>query len=316
MRNVRALVALLCASAAGLPTPSFADRPAHPVAQTPTQFDNELTVWVIPAPRPAELSWRTPGGLIRRVVTNAVGGMLHIMNRKLGHMGVTVRCGQQEWTGSMTNSIDAEFQDIVVKKGYGLGVLFHNFSGAIEPAADMYKSINERYRTGRITWVRSGISAQTCGRLMTWVSEFQKAGVDKFYGLAAQPRYREGAGCSAFSMSFLEQAGLLEPAYMPWSFDLRAPMKLIGGPLTGKRWPIARAMTITRGWAAENEPHKRIFGWDPTLGFYWVHNNVKRIERGQRVFSTPATVERRGHAVGLVLDRRNVPTPTEPFFKN
>ena len=78
MRNVRALVALLCASAAGLPTPSFADRPAHPVAQTPTQFDNELTVWVIPAPRPAELSWRTPGGLIRRVVTNAVGSVVSL----------------------------------------------------------------------------------------------------------------------------------------------------------------------------------------------------------------------------------------------
>lgn len=294
---------------------------AHAGVGSP-EFDNELTVWVMPAPRPAELSWRTPGALIRTVVTNAVGEMMHVMGRKLGHMGVTLRCAATPtapaftWQGSMKGSNKAEFQDIVVKQGYGLGVLFHRFSGRLETAAEMQESIDQRYRTGRISWVRVGVSAPTCRRLVSWLGEMQRAGVDKYYGLAANPRLREGAGCSAFSMSFMEQGGFLERAYTPWSFDLRAPMSLIGGPETGRKISLARGLAVTRGWAKPNEPGKRIFGWDPTQAFHWLKRAAPLVRWGKPVFSTPALVERRKNAVGIVLDRRSVPTPTEAFFKN
>ena len=337
MSSLRNAIAAFLASTLSA-TAALAPAVASPaVAAAPAvapQFADELTVWVFPAPRPAELSWDSPGGLVRKVVANAVGSMMHLMNRKLGHMSATVRCGAQagrparSWQGSMTNVIDAEFNDIIVEKAYGLGVLFHNFTGAYETAADTQASIDERLpspkndkftntRKGRVTWLRYGISPMTCQRLMGWIDAFAAAGVNKFYGLAAAPRLREGAGCSAFSMSFLEQAGILEPALLPWSFDLRVPLSLVGGPLTGKKVPLLKALAVTRGWAAPSEPHKRIFGWDPTQAFNWVHRQaVPAIQRGARVFSTPAWVERRGQSLGLVLDRRSAPTPTEPYFKN
>ena len=308
---------------------------AAPAAATPAapQFADELTVWALPAPRPAELSWTTPGGLIRRVVTNSVGGMLQIMDRTLGHMGVTLRCSAQPgipasaWQGSMIGAIKSEFTDIVVKQAYGLGVLFHNFTGRIEAAEELQASLDERLpapaqdnvtnlKMGRVAWLRYGISPSTCQRLRGWVAAFASSPASKFYGLAAAPRLREGAGCSALSMSFIEQAGLLEPALKPWSFNLGVPMSLIGGTLTGTRVPLSRAIALTRGWATPSEPQKPIFGWDPTQAFYWIKQMAPAIMHGARVFSGPAVVEQRGHSVGIVLDRRRVPTPTEPYFKN
>jgi hypothetical protein len=282
----------------------------------PPAFENELTVYAIPAPRPAELSWKSPGRLVRAVITNTAGAKLGIMTRTLGHMGVSVRCGEAVWQGSMTNAVDSEFTDIVVKKGYGLGVLFHNFTGRYERAEELQKSLDQRYRNGRVAWVRFGLAAATCRRLLEYIRELDRLGVNRYYGLEARPRYREGAGCSAFSMSTVDVAGLMEPAFLRhWTFDVRAPLELVGGPLTGKKVSLFKVALTRRPWARENEPHRRIWGWDPTLAYYWLLGAVKRMTRSGAPAIAGATVERRRRAVGLVLDRRTVPTPTEPFWK-
>jgi hypothetical protein len=282
----------------------------------PPRFPDQITVYAIPAPRPAELSWESPGRLVRSVLVNTAGAKLGLMTRTLGHMGVHVQCGREEWKGSMTNSVDSEFTDIVVKQKYGLGVLFHNFSGRFERPEELQKSLDERYRNGRVAWVRIGLRPETCARILKYIREFDARKVHRYYGLAARPLYGEGAGCSAFSMSTVEVAGVMEPAFLKhWTFDVRVPLALIGGPLTGKKVSIFKAAATTRPWAKPSEPHKRIWGWDPTLAYYWISDAVARVGRGAKPVAAPVVTETRGKAVGLVLDRRHVPTPTGPIWK-
>lgn len=288
-----------------------------------TPFPDQLTLYAIPAPKPAELSWETPGKLVRNVLFNTVGAELGFFTRTLGHMGVHVQCGAAnglpalEWKGSMTNAVASEFRESVLKQGFALGVLFHNFTGRYERPDELQGSVDERYRNGRIAFVRFGIRAETCRRLLSYAEEFDRLKVNRYYGLAARARYKEGAGCSDFSVSVVEIAGLMEKAFRrSWTFDVRVPLELIGGPTTGKKVSIVKA-ALARRWALASEPHRRIAGWDPTLAYRWIRDAAGSVARGGKVPLVGAIrVERRGEALGLVLDRRTVPTPTEPFWKN
>ena len=44
---------------------------------------------------------------------------------------------------------------------------------------------------------------------MEYFHEYRDRGYAQNYGLPLRPRYGEGAGCSAFAVSFLDVAGLL-----------------------------------------------------------------------------------------------------------
>src|SRR5437773_5462809 len=96
----------------------FAAAPA--AAQPNLRFPDQLTLFAIPAPLPVELSWKSPGGLVRRVLVNEAGAMLGFFTRTLGHMGVHVQCAAagalpaEEFKGSMTNVDSHEFTDTAV----------------------------------------------------------------------------------------------------------------------------------------------------------------------------------------------------------
>jgi hypothetical protein len=284
------------------------------------KFEHELTLFALPAPRPVELSWASPGSLTRGVIANEAFGRLGIVNRKIGHAGLRVQCGATAtrpaatFQGSMTNSVDAEFADIAIKKAYGLGLVFFGFQGRLETADELQKSLDQRYRNGRVAFVRIGLNADNCHRLIDYVREYERVGVQKIYGLVMRPLYREGAGCSAFSMSFLDVAGVIEPRFRAaWSFQVRVPMKYIGGPLGGgKRVNLAKIALTGRRWARANEPGLDLFGWDPTLMYHAITRWVDRARRGK----SQDVWEYRGRAPGLVIDRRNVPAGTGSFWKN
>jgi len=280
-----------------------------PTGPAPATFPNQLTLFAIPSPRPAELSWDSPGKLVRRVLFNEVGSMTGIgFHRTLGHAGVRIECesaGGDDafFQGSMTNVDSSQFNDLLTRDRIGLGMLFDDVDGQIESAEVLEETLQQRYQNGRVSFLRIGISAETCSGLMDYVSAYSAENVQANYGLAARPLYREGAGCSAFSMSFLDLANLMEPEYYDeWSFSVRAPADLVGGTQNpGNRVGLWRLFWLTRDWAGPDEEGFDVFGWDPTLMF---HSVRKMAEDDVRAGNDNA--EARGRAIGLVLDRTDV----------
>lgn len=266
-------------------------------------FDNELTLFAIPAPRLIGLSWKSPGALARRTLINE--GLS--FSRAIGHAAVRVQCAATEtreaahFQGSMVSTGD-EFRQMVIKEKAGLGVLFRTVPGRLEREDELQPSLDERYRNGRVSYLRMGVSADTCHALLDYVKEYAARGVEDQYGFV-RPLHQEGAGCSAFSMSFLKLAGLMEPEMEDeWAFDVRVPMKVIGGATNpGNDVPVWKLFLLTRGWAKASEPHLRINGWDPTLMYKSIRTRAKSALRdGSEV------VEKRGRALGIVLDHRDV----------
>ena len=275
-----------------------ASRDAHAVT-----LDNELTLFAIPAPRLVGLSWKRPGGLARRtLISNGLG-----LHRSLGHAAVRVQCAAtathaaDHFQGSVVSTGD-DFRKMVLDEKAGLGVLLRAVPGALEKEEVLQSTLDERYESGRVSFIRFAISGDTCHALLDYARAFEQRGVAGQYGFV-RPLYGEGAGCSAFSMAFLELARLDEERFRSqWSFDVRIPLSLVGGPDNpGNRVTIFDLFTTFGPWAREDQPHRRLVGWDPTKMFTSIRSSARSALRDHS-----AHVERRGRALGLVLDRRNV----------
>jgi hypothetical protein len=260
-------------------------------------FDDELTLWAIPAPLPLGLTWRRPGPLVRRTVLNEALDL----NRGIGHAGVTLSCAATAerpaawWQGSVRSTGD-DFRGMLLDDEAGMGILFATVPGRLEREDELQATLDLRARRGRLTWLRVGIASDTCHALLDYVAAAEAHEVNAQYGFV-RPLYQEGAGCSAFSLAFLQLAGLVEPWMREeWVFDVAIPMELIGGELNpGNPVGLGRLMTISRGWARPDEPQLRLNGWDPTFMFDSIH---------ARTLASDTWVEQRGRATGLVLDRR------------
>jgi hypothetical protein len=283
-----------------------------PDGPAPAEFANQITLFAIPSPRPAELSWKSPGKLVRRVMFSKLGQMTGLgFSRSLGHAGVRIECGRDGFfQGSMTNVDGSQFNDLLMRDRIGLGMLFDDVDGRLERAEELEETLLERYDNGRVSFLRIGISEETCRGLIDYVHAYETAGVQSAYGLAARPLYREGAGCSAFSMSFLELANLIEPRYREeWSFSVRVPKDLVGGTMNpGNEVGLWRLFLLTRGWAEPDEEAFEVSGWDPTLMFHSI-----RAMAEEHVRAGGEDAEARGRAIGLVLDRRSV-EPTDALL--
>lgn len=258
-------------------------------------FENELTLYAIPAPKLFGLKWKRPGGLARRTLLNT--GLK--LSRSLGHAAVRVSCGGKTFTGSVLDTGD-DFKTMVLEEKAGLGVLFRTVPGRLETAPELEKTLVERYENGRMSFLRFAITKDVCEDLLAYAQAFDAANVASQYGFV-RPLYREGAGCSAFSMAFLQLAGLDHDRFRDaWSFDVRVPMSLIGGATNpGNEVSVLKLFTTFRPWARPDEAHMRLTGWDPTLMFTSIRGWAKEaLARGEHV-------ERRGKALGLVIDARS-----------
>lgn len=273
------------------------------------RFDHEFTLYAIPAPKLTGLSWKSPGALARRTLINEGFGF----SRAIGHVAVRVDCSAHggksaEHVQTGQSNVGDDFRDMVLKEKAGLGVLFRTVPGVLETEKELDDTFNERYANGRISFMRYGISGDTCHALLDYVKTYDARDVEKQYGFV-RPSYQEGSGCSAFGMSFMKLAGLAE-SYMrdEWAFDVKVPMSLIGGTTNpGNNVGVLRLLFLGRPWAREGEAHLRINGWDPTKMF----KSIRQRAKAAAELSVNNQVERRGKALGIVVDARNAQASSE-----
>lgn len=311
-------------AAATASAPSSAPPSSTPPADP---FASSLTVYAIHAPtsqlNPAGLMWTSPGGLTRQVLLNEAGAAVLNFKHTIGHASVKLECAATatapagKFVGAMTNADDAELRGLVLDKQVGLGVMFDSVKGRFQTEAEVQADVDAGIKDGGMSYVKLGIAADVCQRLLDYERAYVAAGLDKVYGLAVSPLRKEGAGCSAFAVSFLELANLLEPRFAStWAFHVRAPMytqpivgtpePLIGGTKNpGVLVPMTRVASLTRGWAAPNEDGIDIAGWDPTQ----MQESLDKIIT-QALADGSEKVEVQGKLRGLLLDRRStVATP-------
>jgi hypothetical protein len=278
----------------------------------PRMSDHELVFFFYPSPG---LDWSSPRGL---TVTTALNKLLG-RPRGIGHVSVMVRSGEREVLTGMTQSKKGEGRREVLLDGYGMGILFHDFSGTLEEAEKLAPELVRRSRReGSLSYLRVAVNAGIATRLLAYVEEFRARGYDRVYGgMRNRPLHGEGAGCSIFAASFLELAGLMHEEYeRSWVRRFNLPHHLIGGPKAGRKVSLLALGTAGR-WAEEHEPHEKGFFWDPDLMHDWLERRYREIKSGSVAEGALRfEPETWNLARGLRYDASSAPVPTGRIFQH
>ncbi len=268
-----------------------------------------LRLYVYPSPK--QILWENPTQMARITLQNNASLDKH----PIGHVNIEVECaGQDTIITGMTSGKRGESIRKLIREKYGLGILFYNLAGRMEYAKDIYYQFPKRYKNGKLGILSYKINARTCARLSQYYKEYLDGEYFNHYGLPNRPRYREGAGCSAYGASYVELAGLMtEELKSEWSHNIRVPEKWIGGHFTNRKVYMHDIVTPLKPihWANENEAHYPLFFWDPDLMFLWIQKTW------QQEMSSPTgefQLSKRGKALELIANKILTPTPTEPIW--
>jgi hypothetical protein len=276
---------------------------------------NRLTIYVIPSR--VKYNWSSPHALYRSYIKNARKNLFSKTNYNLGHAFLDLQTNDPDeriFTG-MRSSSSREGKNLVLKEKYGLAILGCGMSGRLESEEELSFKLKKLSRKGQLAFLEFIISNEATERLQEFYISF-KAQADSCpsgmqYGGAYWPRYKgEGAGCSAFVISFMDIAGLMKNEFEEWLIKIDIPMSLIGGPYNKENEVRLKDIRKAKSWAntcdsaANTYEHLEIY--DPTLMFEWIHAEIEKGQMLQEVSITPVQSEK---AVGLRIDSRNQPLP-------
>lgn len=268
--------------------------------KTMATTETSLTLYFIPSP--VGMDWSSPANLAWTALKNR----LSMQDRFMGHVYVEVQCGERrELTGMVGKNFDYLTQLLV--NGRGLGILYHSFDGILEDKADLDLELKEHFQTGRVNFAKFLLNENQCTRLVTYLDEYRSKDSNKFYGLSNRPRYAEGAGCSAFGASFLDVAGVMDQeTRSAWSNSVNIPLEFAGPPLTKEKVSLFKILFGGPVWAKENEPHQKLFFWDPDLMSKWVKEKVAKAK--------PEEIIKKDKSVGILVDKSKEVLPQDGIW--
>ncbi len=286
---------------------------------------DELTLFNYVSPG---LDWSTPhrlGKTLLEAYSAYVREVKGVRVHPIGHVALEVKCDTSEFgpatqfASAMEPSSNTEAARVLMVDQQGLGILFYDLKGELDDTDYVGKTNEKHVKMGSgMNFVTFKIRPSSCQRLVQYYGEFIARGYGAHYGLQNRPRYGEGAGCSAFGVSFIDIAGLLTDEWQAkWSRTIIAPSALTGGQLNpDNKVPfkeILKDVDATRRWAYDWEPHHTIHFYDPDLIYAWV-NDVYDREVHQPTGSVQLTGM--GDLHGIIYDRTDVETPIGPLWLN
>jgi hypothetical protein len=266
---------------------------------------------------PLGVNWQTPWKLAFSTLKNQIAPVGKKRAYSISHVFVEVKCdstGKHIFRG-MTSAPGTEDRDLVFKAKYGLGTMFHSYKGVLEKDESIIKDLAPYEGHKRHAELAIKVSPQACERMLSYASEYESLGYGAMYsGLQADPLKREGSGCSAFGVSFMRVAGLMDNFTKEWIESIDIPTRFIGGPLTGKKVNILYILTHPGARWSDKEKHIHLDAWNPEKMHAWVGKMYKQVREGQYQGKWPANISRKGNTLSLELDMSDRPVPTGTFW--
>jgi hypothetical protein len=258
---------------------------------------NELKFYILPSPY--GMDWTSP----RNLLISAIKNKLSFEKRFIGHVAIETNCtlphGEKWETMQGMKSPKFDVINQLIFHGIGLGILFHGFEGALE-TDDLHQEM-KRLTQEKGSIINYAITSEQCLRLKTYLDEFKKHQIYKTYGLVHRPLMAEGAGCSAFAVSFLKVLGIYDQNLeLEWGIKLQIPLNLAGAPVTNhyrSLWSLYQSTKWETGSIA-----KEIFFYEPDKMYQWTLKMFKEF---------PQMVTNNNQ---INLDLTLVPVPRGPIF--
>jgi hypothetical protein len=216
-----------------------------------------------------------------------------------------------------------EQKDMLLKEHYGLAILGADVAGRLEDNTDLEKKIEKYARKGRLAYISVLVSDKAMEKMIRFLSKYKEQATESQtsgprYGGAFWPRYEgEGAGCSAYAVSFLDLAGLLKSEYEEWMVRINIPMDLIGGPYNEGNDVRLRNIRKYDKWAdgpaSDSSSFEPFEIYDPYLVYLWINEAWEQKSIDEDLPVVPLEYR---HAKGIRIDLRDKAMPEDdPLFK-
>lgn len=260
-------------------------------------YENQLIIYSVNPPMP--INWKSPKSAFRSLARNSFiseGYTVQethfdgeVMTRKqkikthfIGHMFLKLNCvGYPAVLTGMTSPGYEEVKGLMLQ-GKSFSQIISTTKGHFNSAEELQEEIDIRSeKVGNLHYMGINLKPGSCEELLKYLTEFRSCGLNQRYGgLDAQPNKGEGAGCSAFVMSFLQRLNIL-PMMDNMSSDqfgsefvrtINIPKTMLK---TEESKPKVGAWGLLRGnkipWAKEGMGRKTVF-FDPELFSGWIKN--------------------------------------------
>lgn len=267
---------------------------------------------------PLGVNWSTPWKLTVSILKNQIAPVGKKRPYSISHVFVELKCDSQgkHIMRGMTSATTTEERDLVFKQKYGLGTMFHSYKGTLEKEDSIIPNLAPYEGHKRRAELSIKVSPEACARMLAYAEEYETLGYGNMYsGLQADPLKREGSGCSAFAVSFMRVAGLMDDSITKsWKEVLDIPTRLIGGPMTGNKVNILYLLTHPGARWNTKEKHVHLEAWNPEAMHTWVGKTYHEIHGGQYNGQWPANISRQGNSLKVELDMSDRKTPQGPFW--
>ncbi len=282
--------------------------------------DYELTLYTIP-PRHV-IDFASPRSMFFSAARNVFVMHRSLPRFNMGHVFIELKSDDEYLITGSSKERTLFLGGKEFLKGYGLGLLFHPFPGRLDTKERLLYKMSFRYHTGNIRFITFKLQKTTFQRLVNYLAEYKRKGYYRIYNGCNEPRKGNGAGCTAFAISFLEISGILQPEWVnAWAQRVNVPLSLIGGPLTGKKVSWLDILAA-RQWAQEGEAAEFFEIYDPTLIYQWIGKTwlEKNSASSEALSESPANSfapmisTKRNKALGLIIDFSSIPTPEDPIL--
>lgn len=280
---------------------------------------HEITIYAIPTLQP--LNWESPATLYNSMKACYFKTIFESDNYLLGHVAVEIISPllPKPLLVAMRAADAQERIDLVLKNKIGFAILGATLKGRLETEEELIHKFNVYAKRKKMAFITYRINEKSAQRIISFIDTYSKksntgtAPCD-FYGGAFWPRYRnEGSGCSAFGMSMLSTANLLNAESEEWRVSVKIPMNIIGGEYNQNKKIKYSLIRKTKKWytgeGIENVDYVINRVYEPSLMFEWI------MKKREQVNSNIKLVEKFG-APGLWMDCRSIVVPeNEPIFK-
>ena len=275
-------------------------------------YAQQITIYTIPSPK--GINWKSPVTLMFSYISNTFAKSPYGSEKHpIGHMIVELKDSTRYALCGATSQANSGMTKKVMRKGYGLGILFETISGRLEEKDDNISQVLQRSEEGDIAFVTYKINQIVFDRLWQYLQEYKLKGYDKLYNGSNKPREGLGAGCSAFAHSFLEVGGLAD--VLPsneWEVNVEVPEKLIGGGKKNARHVKVTKLLFAFRWGnPKKQTNRTLFLYEPTLFYNWILNKYKN-NNGDNYISTSHLK----NAKGLLIDCSAIMPKNEPIWIN
>jgi hypothetical protein len=273
-----------------------------------------LRLYFIPS-YPVRLDWSAPN----KVLASVIDATFHDHMEPIGHVVEEVSCGRGSHLFGAVGAGPGAIGNLLLTEQVGFSLLERGWPGAMETQDHILKLFKDKghdpHNLAAVTFL---INQTTCARLLDYERQYEAGTKPIYYGFGPRPRRMEGSGCSAFGESFVEVAGLMtDGLYEAWTTHRLVPLKIVAGHGVD-RVPMNTILHGPDGvrWAKPGEPHMDLTFFDPDRMWEWVEHLANH--PAELAALGGAKDDNLGYGIGTIpairLDRRDVPTPTEPIF--